>query len=75
MVEKLCKSRCDLTNMPASAFQTKDSAAFEFGSLIRLPVPVTQVSCSVDIRVGSADIDLDLVHQNESYGKASIHFD
>ena len=75
VVEKLCRARCDLTDMPASAFQMKDSAALFHGSLLRLPVPVTLASFSVDVRVGSADIDLDVVYQNESYGKASINFE
>ena len=71
MVDTLGIVTCDLTNMPASAFRTKSSTAFPTRSTAG---PVTCASFSVNMRVGSADIDLDLVYQNVSYGKACIDY-
>lgn len=73
VVEKLGRVTCDLTNMPASAFETRNSA-FSHGSPFGLPTTVTRASFSIEMRVGSADIDLNLVYQNVSYGKASIDY-
>ena len=74
MVDTLFEVTCDLANMPASAFQTKSSATVPVGSTLRLPVSVARASFSLDMRVGSADIELDLVYQNVSYGKGSIDY-
>lgn len=74
MVDKLGEVTCDLTKMPASAFKTKNREIPSTGSTIGLPTTVTRATFSIEMRVGSADVDLDLVYQNESYGKASIDY-
>lgn len=74
MVKILGEVTCDLTNMPASAFKKKNNAAFPRAPRIGLPVPVTKATFQIDMRMGSADIDLELVYDKQSFGKARIEY-
>ena len=58
---------CDVSMMPPSAFKTKQSGN-------NFQIPVTRASFTVDMKVGSADLELDLMHAGKSYGKAKIEY-
>jgi len=67
MVDTLGTVRCDASMMPPSAFQTKRSG-------IKVQITVTRASFTVDMKVGSADLELDLMHAGKSYEKATIEY-
>ncbi|KAG0124762.1 hypothetical protein HOY82DRAFT_617537 [Tuber indicum] len=69
MVDTLGTVTCDVTTMPPSAFQVRRSGFFLF-----FQDPVSRASFSVDMKVGSADLELDLVYDGKSYGKATIEY-
>ncbi|PUU83105.1 hypothetical protein B9Z19DRAFT_1189884 [Tuber borchii] len=58
---------CDVSMMPPSAFQIKRSG-------IVLQKVVSRAGFTVDMKVGSADLELDLMHAGKSYGKATIEY-
>jgi len=66
-VETLGTVICDVSMMPPSAFQTKRSG-------INLQIAVTKASFTVDMKVGSADLELNLMYAGKSYGKATIEY-
>ncbi|RPB00764.1 actin-like ATPase domain-containing protein [Choiromyces venosus 120613-1] len=68
MVDELGTVTCDVTMMPPSAFQIKRSGFFFFTDVS------SRASFTVDMKVGSADLELDLMHAGRSYGKATIEY-
>ena len=58
---------CDVSRMPRSAFQIKRAGGNFQNS-------VSRASFTVDMKVGSADLELDLMHAGKSYGKAKIEY-
>ncbi|CUS11601.1 unnamed protein product [Tuber aestivum] len=68
MVDALGTVICDVSVMPPSAFQVKRSGFFFFQDSI------SRASFAVDMKVGSADLELDLMHAGKSYGKAMIEY-
>ena len=67
MVDTLGTVSCDVSMMPSSAFQTKRSGFFFQNA-------VSRAGFTVDMKVGSADLELDLMHAGKSYGKAAIEY-
>ena len=67
VVDALGTVTCDVSMMPPSAFQIKRSGFFFQNA-------VSRASFTVDMKVGSADLELDLMHAGESYGKAKIEY-
>ncbi|PWW74262.1 actin-like ATPase domain-containing protein [Tuber magnatum] len=67
MVDTLGTVTCDVTMMPPSAFQIKRLGFFFQGK-------VSRASFTVDMKVRSADLELDLMHAGNSYGKAMIEY-
>ncbi|PUU75810.1 hypothetical protein B9Z19DRAFT_1152327 [Tuber borchii] len=67
MVDTLGTVICDVSMMPPSAFQVKRSGAFFQNA-------VSRASYTIDMKVGSADLELDLMHAGKSYGKARIEY-
>ncbi|PUU75808.1 hypothetical protein B9Z19DRAFT_1030174 [Tuber borchii] len=66
-VNTLGKVICDMSMMPPSAFQIRWSG-------INSQIAATRASYTVDIKVGSADLELDLMYAGKSYGKATIEY-
>ena len=58
---------CDVSMMPPSAFKIKPSGN-------NLQIAVTMASFTVNMKVGSADLELELMHAGKSYGKATIEY-
>ena len=58
---------CDVSMMPPSAFQIKRLGTNPQKS-------VSRASFTFDMRVGSADLELDLMYAGKSYGKAKIEY-
>ena len=67
MVDTLGTVICDVNMMPPSAFQSKRTGN-------NFQIVVTRASFTVDMKVGSADLELDLMHAGKSYGKATIEY-
>ena len=67
MVDILGTVICDVSMMPPSAFKIKQSG-------MKFQLAVTRASFTVDMKVGSADLELDLMHAGKSYGKAKIEY-
>jgi len=58
---------CDVSMMPPSAFEIKRSGNNPQKS-------VSRASFTFDMKVGSADLELDLMYAGKSYGKAKIEY-
>jgi hypothetical protein len=58
--------------MPISAFKTKNNGISP--SEYTPKTMVTRATFNVNMRVGSAELDLDLMYEDKSYGKASIEY-
>ena len=67
VVDTLGTVICDVSMMPPSAFQSKRAGN-------NFQIVVTRASFTVDMKVGSADLELDLMHAGKSYGKAKIEY-
>ncbi|PUU78958.1 hypothetical protein B9Z19DRAFT_980951 [Tuber borchii] len=66
-VDTLATVICDVSMMPPSAFQVRQSGNnFQIGA--------TRASFTVDMKVGSADLELDLMYAGKSHGKAMIEY-
>lgn len=69
MVDALGTVTCDVAKMPSSAFQAKRSGlGFIFQD------SASRASFTVDMKVGSADLDLDLMHAGKPYGKVTVEY-
>lgn len=67
VVESLGTVICDVSTMPRSAFQIKRSGFFFQNA-------VSRVSYTVELKVGAADLELDMIYAGKSYGKATIEY-
>ena len=67
VVDTLGTVVCDVSMMPPSAFQSKRTGN-------NFQIVVIRASFTVDMKVGSADLELDLMHAGKSYGKAKIEY-
>ena len=67
VVDTLGTVTCNVSMMPPSAFQIKRSGNFFQNA-------VSRASYTVDMKVGSADLELDLMYAGKSYGKATIEY-
>ena len=56
-----------MSTMPRSAFQIKRSGFFFQNA-------VSRVSYTVELKVGAADLELDMIYAGKSYGKATIEY-
>ena len=65
VVDALGTVTCDVSMMPPSAFQIKRSGFFFQNA-------VSRASFTVDMKVGSAVLELNLMYAGKSYGKATI---
>ena len=67
MVDTLGTVTCDVSLMPPSAFQIKRSGFLSKNA-------VSRASFTVDMKVGLANLELDLMHAEKLYGKVTIEY-